>query len=190
MIRVMRYRYFIVLLILPVLLGLKKIDFKGYKDPDFLDYKIETTILCFGSTTMVLEEAFTKSFAKQKDIKNIKWVRCDDIFPPTRDWTGETRRTQALKLGYQSILGIGINFESSGDATYTSYGDGNAYSSAMTSQSEWEIVVFDMELQKKVWVAKVGITNKGTFYANNAKNDGKALAKRLVSELKKSEMIN
>ena len=185
----MNKKIIIILFAIPIILGLKKIDFKGYKDPDFMDYKIDSTILCFGSTTMVLEEAFTKSFAKQKDIKNINWKPCDDIFPPTRDWTGETRRDQALKLGYQSILGIGINFEASGDATYTSYGDGSAYSSAMTSQSEWEIVVFDMELQKKVWVAKVGITNRGTFYANNAKNDGKALAKRLVSELKKSELM-
>ena len=184
----MKRKILIILLTIPFLLGFRSIDFKGYFDPDFLDYKMESAIVCFGSATMVLEENFLKSFSKQKGIKSLKWKRCDEVFPPTRDWSLEARVNQAKKYGYKSILGIGIEFEAFG-ASATFFTDTTATSSALSSQSEYEITIFDIETQKKAYVAKVGVQNRGTFYAGNAKSEAKALAGRLIKEFKKSKIL-
>ena len=182
-------KFLLVLISLPFLMGLRSIDFKGYKDPDFMDYKIESTILCFGSTTMVLEASFVKSFAKQQAIKNLNWKVCDDVYPPTRDWDADSRKAQALKYGYKSMIGVGIDFAVTDDSSATFYNDGVAISGSMSSQSEYEIVIFDWESQRKVWVAKVGVVNRGMLYAGNAKGEAKALAKRLAKELQNAGLL-
>ena len=184
----MKIKLLLFFIIIQLLLGLRSIDYKGYFDPDFLDYRMESTIVCFGSATIVLEESFLKSFSKQKAIKSFQWKRCDEIFPPTRDWNLETRVEQAKKYGYQTILGIGMEFEAFG-GNATTYHGGSSMSSAFSSQSEYEITIFDIETKRKAYVAKVGVQNKGTYYAGNVKSEAKALAKRLVKEFKKTKIL-
>ena len=179
----------IIICMLPLIMGLRSIEFKGYKDPDFLDYKIGSAILCFGSTTMVLEDSFIKSFSKQKSTKNLNWKTCDDVYPPTREWDPDSRNALALKNGFTSMIGVGIDFAVTNDSTGTYYNDGIAISSPLSSQSEYEIIIYDFESQRKVWVAKVGVVNRGTFFAGNAKGEAKALAKRLAKELQKASLL-
>jgi len=160
------------------LMGLRSIDFKSYTDPDFEGYKAESFVVCFGSTTMILEAGFINSLKKQKGLKNIKWLPCDDLYPPTREWTSDTRASHALKKGYKTLLGVGIEFSAKSAPAYSS-----GFDSPLYSQSEYELTLFDFETNKKAWVAKVGISNKGAAFAGNAKGDGKALATRTIKEL-------
>ena len=167
------------------MLALRSIEFRSFTDPDYENYKISSFVVCFGATTMYLEGVFLKSLERNKSLTNINWMSCEDLYSPTRDWTDEARRNYALKKGIDALLGVGYQFYAEGSTVYSS----GSISSPLTSQSEYEIVLFDWVENRKAWVGKVGVINRGTYFAGNAKGEAKALAKRLIKELRKSGHI-
>jgi len=158
---------FIVLVSVPILLGLRDVDFKGYTDPDFLDYKADSFAVCYTNATNSFQMPFEKEFFKLVKKNKMAGQRCDDVFPPTRDWTLESRLDLMVKLNIDAILLVDVGLES-GDRLF--------------KQDEFSAELIDAISNRKVWVGKAGINSSGTLFTKT-KGVAKLLAKLIFKDL-------
>tara|TARA_B100001250_G_C19479458_1_gene648060 strand:+ start:99 stop:668 length:570 start_codon:yes stop_codon:yes gene_type:complete len=160
-------RFLILVFALPFLLAFRSTDFKGYTDPDFMTYKADSFVVCYTNATANFQMPFEKQFFNLVRKNKLGGKRCDDVFPPTRKWTNESRLELMVKLDIDALLVVTVGLEE-GDRFF--------------SQEEYTAELIDAGSSRVVWLGKAAINASGTAFTS-IKGSAKTLAKAVFKDL-------
>ena len=183
---------------------------EGFTDPDFRGYMFHKAVLMVQNADnegrTQIEERLTDDLKKH----GVEVITYRNLFPPTREWTAETRDVilqrehvdaaliVTVGSSASSVIPVATQTFSSGTAngTVNTYGNSatvhaSGYSNSTTynvlsahSKSEFSAVLIDMATHKTAWYADISTKAAGTLFVSE-KGDAKAAVKGVMEGLEK-----
>ena len=181
------------------------------KDPDFNNAKYSNVLVFSTVGDLSVKQTIENAFVEQFKNKKINVFTGVNVFPPTRQYTEEDINKRLNEFGIESVLiftlskynekteevDLGQTSFTSGNA-YT-YGNNINYNSTTTSQHNkfsysiinvtYQFELIDVQTNRKAWMATTN-TSTAWMLIPTEKAIAKTIAKNLVNQLEKDELLN